>query len=457
MATGNVLKDNGYTITGRIFDDGFPTITANNFYCATPGKALWITKLRFYGPAGGAFAGSTVRLSLFVPGNPLDTTGNVNTNRVYTTTTTSADGWNEITLPTPVAMPVYSGTGAIQKISVGIMLTTNTAYVADNALTSAAVQSGTISGLYISANTDSNTPVNRGSFQYNPETGGSGAGTFNFWNGADIEVTDVNPSGGPISWSGTATATSGSTGTFNSKQNISGTAAATSATSGAFSARLAIAGTAVATSASTGAFTSRQGISGTAAAVSGTSGAFRLQQPWSGIAAAISDSSGAFTVQSGANFNWSGVAAAVSGSTGAFSLRAALAGTAAAVSGSSGAFSTRGSWSGVAAAISASTGAFTGKFGIVLVPAAAVSGSSATFGGKFLFSGTAVAVSGAYGDFTIFDNDIPAVSYGPIEIRAFTAVIASIIAQAPVTPVIVATVPIIVEVKAPEGSFIGIQ
>lgn len=203
MATGNTLKDNGKTIgSGRVFDDGVRTLTMNNFYVATSGKATWLTKVYVYGAPGGAFNGASVRIAVYGSGsNDLGASHSKTANRLYEATISTVDGWNEHVLPTPIALPVYSGSGAIQKFGIGITLLSSSAYIAaDNTSSgvSTSIQSSTVSGLWFSepSSGGSATPSDRGSFLYDPDGASTSGGVFNFWNGADVEVTDVNPGGG---------------------------------------------------------------------------------------------------------------------------------------------------------------------------------------------------------------------------------------------------------------------
>lgn len=201
MASGSVFKDSGYTInSARVFDDGAPLSGIEHFYVSTPGKATWVTGLKFYAPSGGAFNSTRIKLHLYIPANDLSVTGTLATNRTDTLDVIVVDGWNEFSLPTPRALPVYSGSGPIQKFSVAVEIGfTNTAYVADNQMSDNVVPSPTISGLTFSEDTSaagSATPLSRGSFLY-----GSGTkGLFPFWNGADIQVTDVNPTPAVQPW-----------------------------------------------------------------------------------------------------------------------------------------------------------------------------------------------------------------------------------------------------------------
>lgn len=203
MATGNTLKDNGKTIgSGRIFDDGTRTLVINNFYVATAGKATWLTKVHFYGAPGGAFSGGSVRVAVYGSGsNDLNTSHSKTLNRVYEATISTLDGWNEHVLPTPIALPVYSGSGPIQKFGIGITLLSSNAYIAaDNTASgvTTSVQSSSLSGLFFSEGLSSSgvaNPLDRGSFLYDPDGASASGGSFNFWNGADVEVTDVDPGG----------------------------------------------------------------------------------------------------------------------------------------------------------------------------------------------------------------------------------------------------------------------
>lgn len=193
MSEGNVFKDNGYVVTTdeRFSDEGAKLLTETLFYIATPGYKTWATKLMFFNPDGaGNLLGSTVKIMLFSPG--IDTIVSPVESPVFIfDTTIDTTGWNEWVLPTPIALPVYSGIGPIQKF--GLALYSESGYyIAANKRN---IASGLV-GLYSSeADSDENgIPSKQGYFKYGETFPPEGlAGVFNWWNGMDVQVTDVDP------------------------------------------------------------------------------------------------------------------------------------------------------------------------------------------------------------------------------------------------------------------------
>lgn len=192
MAEGNIFKDNGHvtTIANGYFDSGNPLLVETLAYVYTPNYRTWATKLRFYNPwTVGGLLNQTIKMLLYVPGvSNLELT---QTPIFSQDVLISTFGWNEITLPTPIALPVYSGSGPVQKFGI--------AYYSPSSYYTAAVKAAipsTLTGIQSSEGDSGATgvPSKLGYFGYGssfPPTGANGE--FGFWNGMDIQITDIEP------------------------------------------------------------------------------------------------------------------------------------------------------------------------------------------------------------------------------------------------------------------------